>query len=109
MAQSPAHATTIERVVSPSGIVAWLVHEPSVPLIALDFAFKGGAAQAPPDRPGVATLATSLLDEGAGDIDSKTFHERVESNAIELSFTATRDYVSGSMRTLTANRDEAVK
>ena len=52
-----AGATTIERIVSPGGIVAWLVREPSVPLIALDFAFKGGATQDPPDRAGVATMA----------------------------------------------------
>jgi len=102
-----AGATTIERIVSPGGIVAWLVREPSVPLIALDFAFKGGATQDPVDKAGVATMATSLLDEGAGDIDSKSFHERVEAKAIEISFTATRDYVSGSLRTLTEHQDEA--
>ena len=102
-----AGATKIERVVSPGGITAWLVREPSVPLIAFDFAFKGGATQDPPDKPGVATLAASLLDEGAGDIESKDFHERVEAKAIELSFTATRDYLSGSLRTLTENQDEA--
>jgi zinc protease len=102
-----AGATTIERIVSPGGIMAWLVQEPSVPLIALDFGFKGGATQDPPDRAGVATMTAALLDEGAGDIDSKDFHERVESKAIELSFTATRDYVSGSLRTLTENQDEA--
>jgi zinc protease len=102
-----AGATTIERIVSPGGIEAWLVREPSVPLIALDFAFKGGATQDPPGKPGVATMAAALLDEGAGDIDSKTFHERVEANAIEIGFTATRDYVSGSLRTLTENQDEA--
>jgi zinc protease len=42
---APALATTIERVVSPGGIEAWLVHEPAVPMIAVDFAFVGGAAQ----------------------------------------------------------------
>jgi zinc protease len=104
-----ASATKIERIVSPGGIPAWLVYEPSVPLIALDFAFKGGATQDPPGKAGVATLATALLDEGAGDIDSKSFHEEVEAKAIELGFTATRDYVSGSLRTLTENRDEAAK
>jgi zinc protease len=104
----PAHATKIERIVSPGGIMAWLVQEPSVPLIALDFAFRGGATQDPPDKAGVATMATALLDEGAGDIDSKSFHERVEAKAIEINFTATRDYVSGSLRTLTENQDEAV-
>ncbi len=102
-----AGATKIERIVSPSGIVAWLVSEPSVPLIALDFAFRGGTNQDPAGKPGVATMATALLDEGAGDVDSKGFHERVEAKAIEIGFTATRDYVSGSLRTLTENQDEA--
>ncbi len=103
----PASATKIERIVSPGGIMAWLVQEPSVPLIAFDFAFKGGATQDPPEKAGVATMATALLDEGAGDIDSRSFHERLEARAIEIGFTATRDYVSGSLRTLTENQDEA--
>jgi len=106
---APAQATTVERVVSPGRIVLWLVREPSVPLIAFDFAFRGGATQDPVDKPGVAALATSLLDEGAGDVDSESFHERVESKAIELSFAATRDYVAGSMRTLIENQDEAAE
>jgi zinc protease len=105
----PAHATTIERIVSPGGIPAWLVREPSVPLIAVDFAFRGGANQDPVDKPGVATMMTSLLDEGAGDIESTQFHERVEAKAIEIGFAATRDYISGSLRTLTENQDEAVE
>jgi zinc protease len=102
-----AQATTIERVVSPQGIEAWLVQEPSVPLIALDFAFRGGADQDPVDKPGVANMATSLLDEGAGELDSKSFHERVEAKAIELNFNATRDQTAGSLRTLSAHQDEA--
>ena len=105
----PGQATTVERIVSPGGIAAWLVREPSVPLIAVDFAFRGGANQDPVDKPGVATMMASLLDEGAGDIDSTTFHERVEAKAIEVSFGATRDYISGSLRTLTENQDEAVE
>jgi len=105
----PGQATTVERIVSPGGIAAWLVREPSVPLIAVDFAFRGGANQDPVDKPGVATMMASLLDEGAGDIDSTTFHERVEAKAIEVSFGATRDYISGSVRTLTENQAEAVE
>jgi zinc protease len=103
----PAHATTIERVVSPGGIEAWLVHEPAVPLIAIDFAFSGGAIQDPAGKAGTANLVTSLLDEGAGDLDSKTFHDRLERKAIELSFRTERDNVRGSLRTLVENRDEA--
>jgi len=101
---APAFATTIERVVSPGGIEAWLVREPAVPLIAVDFAFAGGAVQ---DPAGTANLTASLLDDGAGDLDSKAFADRLERKAIELGFRADRDNVRGSLRTLSENRDEA--
>jgi zinc protease len=104
---APAHATTIERVVSAGGIEAWLVHEPAVPLIAVDFAFVGGAVQDPAGKAGTANLMASLLDEGAGDFDSKAFQERLERKAVELSFGAERDNIRGSLRTLTENRGEA--
>jgi zinc protease len=104
---APALATTIERVVSPGGIEAWLVHEPAVPMIAIDFAFVGGAAQDAPGKGGTASLVASLLDEGAGDLDAKTFHARLERKAIELGFPAERDTLRGTLRTLTENKDEA--
>jgi zinc protease len=104
---SPGHAAKIERVVSPGGIEAWLVHETSLPLIAVEFAFRGGANQDPADKPGLANLAAELLDEGAGDLDAKAFHERLEARAISLSFQSGRERFHGSVRTLSENRDEA--
>jgi zinc protease len=102
-----ASATTIEKIVSPSGIEAWLVREQSAPLVALNYAFHGGSTQDEADKAGTANLAADLLDEGAGDIDGKTFHERVENHAIELAFHVARDYFHGSLRTLNEHRDEA--
>jgi len=107
IAPAVASATTIERVTSPGGIEIWLVREPTVPLIAMDFAFRGGTTQDPADKPGVASLVAATIDEGSGDLPSRAFHERLESKAIELSFSATRDYFSGSLRTLVENKDEA--
>jgi zinc protease len=104
---APAWATTVERVVSPGGIEAWLVREPAVPMIAVDFAFTGGAAQDLPAKAGTASLVASLLDDGVGEFDSKTFHERLERQAIELSYHADRDTLHGSLRTLTENQSEA--
>jgi zinc protease len=104
---APAGATTIERVVSPGGIEAWLVHESAVPLVAVEFAFVGGAIQDPPGKAGTAVMVASLLDEGAGDLDSKAFHERLDRKAVELNFEAERDAVHGALRTLSENRDEA--
>ena len=101
----PAQATNIERVISPGGIEAWLVRESSVPLIAMDFAFKGGANQDPAIKPGVAHMTAALLDDGAGDLDSRAFHQKVEENAIELRFTAGRDRINGSIRMLKERQD----
>jgi zinc protease len=107
LAAGPAGATSIERVISPGGIEAWLVRQPSVPLVAMDFAIIGGANEDPADKSGVAHLVASTIDEGAGDLDAEAYHRRLEDNAIELSFSATRDDFRGSLRTLTANRDLA--
>jgi zinc protease len=100
-------AMTIEKIVSPSGIEAWLVREKAVPLVTLNYAFHGGAAQDEADKAGTANLASDLLDEGAGDLDSKAYHERLENHAIELGFQVGRDYIHGSLRALTEHRDEA--
>jgi zinc protease len=104
---APASATTIERIVSPGGIEAWLVREPAVPLVVVDFAFAGGAAQDPPGKGGTAELVSSMLDDGVGDYDSNTFHDRLERKAIEMNFSVDRETLRGSMRTLKENSDEA--
>src|SRR4029079_5442948 len=104
---SPAAAINIERVVSPAGIEAWLVRENATPLVAMAYSFIGGSAQDPADKSGLANLTASLLDEGAGDLDGKTYHQRLENHAIELNFRSSRDYLSGTLRTLNEHRDEA--
>jgi zinc protease len=103
----PAQAMTIERIVSPAGIEAWLVRESATPLVAMAYSFHGGSAQESADKAGLATMVSSLLDEGAGELDSKTFHQRLENHAIELSFRSGRDYFTGSLRALNEHRDEA--
>jgi zinc protease len=108
LAATPSHAAAkIQRLVSPGGIEAWFVQDATVPLVAMEYAFGGGATQDPADKSGVGNLVAGLLDEGAGDLDSKTFHERLERRAIELSFSSTRDSFRGSLRMLKDNKDEA--
>jgi len=106
-AASTASAMTIEQIVSPSGIHAWLVREQAVPLVALNYSFHGGSTQDDPLKAGTAHFTADMLDEGAGDLDSKTYHTRLEDHAIELSFEDGRDYFRGSLQTLNENRDEA--
>jgi zinc protease len=108
LAATPSFAATkIQHLVTPGGIEAWFVQDATVPLVSMEYAFSGGAAQDPADKPGVGNMVASLLDEGAGDLDSKTFHERLDRRAIELSFNIARDQFRGSLRMLKENRDEA--
>ena len=76
-------ATKIERVVSPGGIEAWLVREPSVPLIALEFSFPG-IGQDPADKAGGDLVARAR--RGRGRSRFQGVPARIESNAVEMSF-----------------------
>jgi zinc protease len=104
---APASATKIERVVSPGGIEFWFVRDGTVPLVSIEFAFRGGASQDPDDKGGLAEMTVSTLDEGAGDLDSTAFQGRMERQAIELQIRASRESVRGTLRTLKENQDEA--
>ena len=99
----------IQEVKSPGGITAWLVEEHGIPLIAMRFAFEGGNAQDPDGKEGVANFIVSMMDEGAGELTSKQFQERMEAIAMRMSFDDSRDAVYGSFETLTENRDAAIE
>lgn len=104
----PVYAVEIRKVVSEKGIVAWFVPDKSVPLIAMSFAFRNaGSATDPDGKEGLAEMASSLLDEGAGDLKSQDFQRALEDIAAQLSFGAGRDSFSGRLRTLSAERGKA--
>ncbi|MCP5366998.1 MAG: insulinase family protein [Hyphomicrobiales bacterium] len=107
LAAVPAGAVSIQRVVSPGGVVAWLVEDHTNPIIALDLAFRGGATLDPEGREGLARMVSATLDEGAGGLDSQAFQGRLDDLSISLSFSAGRESFSGSLTTLTGNRDTA--
>lgn len=105
----PANAVNIQRVISPGGIEAWLVEQHTIPLIAMDFAFRGGSKLDPDDKVGMARLAAATIDEGAGDLDSQAFQKRLEELAIKLGFQTDQDAFRGGLQTLTENCDEAFR
>ncbi|MBV8564040.1 MAG: insulinase family protein, partial [Methylobacteriaceae bacterium] len=104
---SPSRAARVQMVVSPGGVRAWLVEDYAVPLVALEFAVRGGASQDPVGKAGAATMLSGLLDEGAGPYDAEAFHLALEEKAIELSFSAERDYFAGRLRTLVRHAEAA--
>ena len=103
----PAEAVNIKEVTSPGGIKAWLVEDYTVPIVTMNFAFRGGASQETPDQSGLANFLSGMLDEGAGELDSRAFQQRLQETNVNLSFDAGRDAFYGNMRTLQTNMDEA--
>jgi len=106
-AANSTEAMNIERVTSPGGIEAWLVESHANPLIAIRFAFRGGASQDPSGKVGLAYFVSGMMDEGAGELDSVTFQERLQTLAMRMDFDASRDVMLGNVQTLSANKDEA--
>ncbi|HRY04602.1 MAG TPA: insulinase family protein, partial [Beijerinckiaceae bacterium] len=102
-----SRAAAVQEIVTPGGLKVWLVEDYAVPLVAVQFAFRGGASQDPIEQPGLATLLGGLLDEGAGPYDSGAFHEAMDDLAVHLHFSVDRDHLAGHFQTLTRNLDPA--
>ncbi|QIR85986.1 pitrilysin family protein [Paracoccus sp. AK26] len=103
----PAHAIDIQEVTSPGGIKAWLVEDETIPFVAVQFSFKGGASLDPEGKRGAINLMTATLEEGAGSRDSVAFAQAVENLGAQYSFDVGDDSLTVGMRALTENRDEA--
>lgn len=106
----PAQADLdIEEVTSESGVTAWLVQDPSDPMVAISFAFNSGTNQDPKGKEGLVDLMASLLNEGAGDLESDAFQQRFYETGADLSFRAGSETVSGTIRMLADEMEEPLE
>jgi zinc protease len=104
---APASALTVREVKSKGGISAYLSEDHTTPIIAITFGFKGGSAIDPDDKLGLSGMVTSLLDEGAGTLDSFAFQTELQDRAITLRFNAGSDHITGQIVTTTPNAPKA--
>ena len=63
----------VKELQTKKGIKFWFVEDKSIPIISLSFSFSGGAFFDKPGKEGTSSLLASLLDEGAGNLDSVKF------------------------------------
>ena len=108
LAALPAQAENgIATLTTPAGITVWHKQEPAIPILALSFAFAGGASLDPAGREGLANMVSVLLDEGAGELDAQAFQTRLDELALKLSFEVGRDDFYGTMTALSDDLDAA--
>jgi zinc protease len=106
-AAARAFGVPVKEITSPGGISAWLVSDSTVPMIVLSANWKGGVTADPPGLKGATSMMAEMLTEGAGDMDSEAFKERLEDLNMSLGFGAGWDGFSMGLTTLTKNRDAA--
>ncbi|MCA3555423.1 pitrilysin family protein [Aestuariivirga sp.] len=104
-----ANAFAIQEVTSPGGIKAWLVEEHAIPLMAMNYSFKGGTELEPAGKEGVSTFLSGMMDEGAGDMLSAEFQNKRDELAFRMSFDAGSDFFEGGFQTITRNRDASAE
>jgi zinc protease len=109
LAAVPATALEVQELTSPQGNRYWLVEEPSIPIVALDISFDGGARLDPEGRAGLAVLFAGLLEEGSGELDSVGFAKARDALSARFRFSASRDSVDVSAMMLSDTLDPAAK
>ncbi len=99
----------VQAVTSPNGLTAWLVSDQSLPIITIEMAWRGGSVTDPAGKLGLTYLLTTLLNEGAGDLDSQSFQRAMADNAISLGFKSSRDDITGTLRCLSKFKQTCFK
>jgi zinc protease len=104
-----AEAANIKNIDLGKDAQVWFAEDHTVPIISFSISLPAGSAYDPSGKAGLATFASAMMDEGAGDVDSKAFHEALANRAISFSARAERDYLVISISTLKENAAEAMR
>ncbi len=89
----------IEHWQTANGARVLFVPAPQVPMVDVRVIFDAGSAR-DADRPGLAQLTSSLLAEGAGELDADAIAERFDDLGARLGAGAERDSAYVSLRSL---------
>ena len=104
----PACAANIQNIDLGRNAEVWFAEDHTVPIISFNISLPAGSAYDPAGKAGLANFAASMMDEGAGGLDSKAFHEALANRAISFSARAERDYLVIGITTLKENAPEAM-
>lgn len=93
-------APEIEQWTTSNGAKVLYVHAPDLPMVDVRVVFDAGSAR-DGDLPGLASMTSGLLIEGAGEWTAEQISERIESVGAKLSTESLRDMSLVTMRSLT--------
>ncbi|HEY1837039.1 MAG TPA: insulinase family protein [Rhizomicrobium sp.] len=104
---TPSLAFDAKNLPAPHGEQVWFAEDHTLPMIAMVVAVPAGSGYDPIAKPGLASFAADLLDEGAGKLNSQAFHTALSNRAIRLSISVEHDYMLIQLVTLSENAKDA--
>lgn len=96
-----ATAVSFERWETADGLSVQFVRSTTLPLLDAILAFDAGSAR-DGDLPGLATLTSALLEQGAAGLDADTIAQRLDDQGAQLSVSSNRDQTRIQIRSLNA-------
>lgn len=98
---------TIQQFDTQGGVSVWLVEEQFIPILSLRMAWEQGTSSDPEGLEGLTSSVTYMMNEGAGELDSQAFFQRMEELNMSFGCSAgrTTTYCNASM--LTDNLSES--
>lgn len=85
----------------PNGVELFLLRDPELPIVDLSFYLRGGSIYDPPEKAGLADLATHMMRTGGTrDLTPDQVDERLETLAVDISIEAGDDALDGRLSCL---------
>ena len=103
----PMATPKIERATLSNGLAVWLVQRHELPALNATLQIRAGASQ-DGAQPGIASMVSSLLDDGTAKRSSLDFAKALDMLGANLSASAGFEQTSISLETLTRNLDAAL-
>jgi zinc protease len=80
----PFHPATVHRRKLANGLTVLVAEQRKFPVVTVDLIVDAGGLAEPDERAGVAAMATSLLESGAGSLNAEEIAERVDGLGLSL-------------------------
>ena len=93
----------IQQFTTPGGVSVWLVTEPSIPIVSVQMAWRGGSVADPDGLEGLGQAVVYGMNEGAGDLDSLAFQTAMEELNMSFSCSNGTEWTSCSATMLSEN------
>ncbi len=99
----------IEKTKLANGLELWMVEQKELPIVSMNLVLKTGSANEPDSRTGVASMTSTLLDDGTKTRSAVDIVNQLQGIGANLNAGSGWDSTNVTMQTLTKNLDQALE